>query len=68
VEEGSFVAVDPELAARMIVSTAMGLWLQSLLDPKGTKWEKVARESTKLLLGSLLKNKAAPPAESLRAK
>jgi AcrR family transcriptional regulator len=55
VEEGSFVEVDPELASRMIVSTAMGLFLQSLLDPKGANWEKVARESTSLLLNSLLK-------------
>jgi AcrR family transcriptional regulator len=55
VEEGSFVEVDPELASRMIVSTAMGLFLQSLLDPKGAKWEKVARESTNLLVNSLLK-------------
>jgi AcrR family transcriptional regulator len=55
VEEGSFVEVDPDLAARMIVSTAMGLFLQSLLDPKGAKWEKVARESTTLLLNSLVK-------------
>ncbi len=54
VEEGSFVEVDPELASRMIVSTAMGLLLQSLLDPKGAKWEKVARESTKLLINNLL--------------
>lgn len=54
VEEGSFVEVDPELASRMIVATAMGLLLQSLLDPKGAKWEKVARESTKLLVNSLL--------------
>lgn len=55
VEEGSFVEVDPDLAARMIVSTAMGLLLQSLLDPKSAKWEEVARESTTLLLNSLLK-------------
>ena len=55
VEEGSFVEVSPELASRMIVSTAMGLLLQSLLDPKGAKWEKVARDSTTLLLNSLLK-------------
>lgn len=54
VEEGSFVEVDPELAARMIVSTAMGLFLQSMLDPKGANWEKVARESTNLLVNSLL--------------
>ena len=55
VDEGSFVEVNPELASRMIVSTAMGLFLQSLLDPKGAKWEKVARDSTTLLLNSLLK-------------
>ena len=55
VQEGSFVEVDPELAARMVVSTAMGLLLQSLLDPKGANWEKVARESTTLLLNNLLK-------------
>ena len=54
VEEGSFVEVDPELASRMIVATAMGLLLQSLLDPKGAKWEQVARDSTNLLVTSLL--------------
>ena len=54
VDEGSFVEVDPELASRMIVSTAMGLLLQSLLDPKGADWEKVSRESTDMLVSSLL--------------
>ncbi|MDP1545077.1 MAG: TetR/AcrR family transcriptional regulator [Anaerolineales bacterium] len=55
VDEGSFVDVDPGLTSRMIMSTAMGLLLQSLLDPKGAKWEKVARDSTNLLINSLLK-------------
>ena len=55
VDEGSFVEVDPELTSHMIVSTAMGLLLQSLLDPKGAKWDKVARESTTMLVNSLLK-------------
>ena len=55
VEEGSFFEVDPELASRMIVSTAMGLLLQSLLDPKGADWEKVSRDSTNMLVNSLLK-------------
>ena len=57
VDEGSFVEVDPEIASRLIVSTAMGLLLQSLLDPKGAKWEKVARESTTMLVNSLLRKK-----------
>jgi AcrR family transcriptional regulator len=55
VEEGSFVEVNPELASRMIVATAMGLLLQSLLDPKGAKWEKVARDSTNMLINGLMK-------------
>jgi AcrR family transcriptional regulator len=55
VDEGSFVDVNPELTSRMIMSTAMGLLLQSLLDPKGAKWEKVARDSTNMLVNSLLK-------------
>lgn len=54
VEEGSFVEVDPELASRMIVSSAIGILLQSLLDPKGANWERVARDSTDLLVNSLL--------------
>lgn len=60
VEEGSFAEVDPELASRMIVATAMGLLLQSLFDPKGARWEEVARESTSMLVNSLLrKNESA---------
>jgi AcrR family transcriptional regulator len=55
VDEGSFVNVDPQIAARLIVSAAMGLLLQSLLDPEGAKWEKVARESTTMLLNGLIK-------------
>ncbi len=54
VEEGSFAEVDAELASRLIVATAMGLLLQSLFDPKGANWEKVGRESTSMLMNSLL--------------
>jgi AcrR family transcriptional regulator len=59
VEEGSFVDVDPELTARMIVSMAMGLLLQSLLDPKGAKWEKTAREITTMMMNTLMKKSEA---------
>jgi AcrR family transcriptional regulator len=55
VDEGSFVEVDSETASRLIVSTAMGLLLQSLLDPTGADWEKVAKESSDMLVNSLLK-------------
>ena len=46
VAEGSFANVNPEIAARMIVAMAMGLLLQSLLDPKGANWTRVSRECT----------------------
>jgi len=59
VDEGSFVEVDPELTARMIVSMAMGLLLQSLLDPKGAKWEKTAREITTMMMNTLLRKSEA---------
>lgn len=58
VDEGLFAEVNPELTSRVIISTAMGLLLQSLMDPKGAKWEKVARDSTTLLVNSLLKENA----------
>lgn len=54
-DEGSFVKVDPEIASRLIVATAMGLLLESLMDPKGARWDQVARESTGMLLNILLK-------------
>ncbi len=57
VDEESFVEVDPDLTSRMIISTAMGLLLQSLMDPRGAKWEKVARDSTTMLVNGMLKNK-----------
>lgn len=54
IEEGSFVDVDPDLAARLIISAAMGLLLQSLLDPKGEKWTRVAEETVQVMMKSLL--------------
>jgi AcrR family transcriptional regulator len=53
-DEGSFVNTDAALTARMIISMAMGLLLQSLLDPDGAKWDELAREVTNLMLDNLL--------------
>ncbi|HEX2997610.1 MAG TPA: TetR/AcrR family transcriptional regulator [Anaerolineales bacterium] len=58
-DEGSFVEVDPALTSRMIVATAMGLLMQSLLDPQGANWEKVAYDSTAMLVNSLLKDRGS---------
>jgi hypothetical protein len=53
VTEGSFADVNPDIASRMIVSMAMGLLLQSLLDPKGANWAKVSRECTSTIMLAL---------------
>jgi hypothetical protein len=53
VAEGSLADVNPEIAARMIVSMAMGLLLQSLLDPKGANWTRVSRECTSTIMLAL---------------
>ncbi len=55
IAEGSFAVVDPEIASRLIVAAAMGLLLESLLDPKGAKWDRVAHDSTAMLLNILVK-------------
>jgi AcrR family transcriptional regulator len=59
VAEGSFADVDPEIAARMIISMAMGLLLQSLLDPEGADWEQVARACTTRVVRDLQRGGSA---------
>jgi AcrR family transcriptional regulator len=53
IDEGSFAPVNPQSTAQMIVSLAVGLLLQGLLDPDGSDWEKVARESMQVVLKGL---------------
>ncbi len=50
VEQGVLHTDDPELLAQMLVSLAVGLLLQGLLDVDGTDWGDVARRSVKTLL------------------
>ncbi len=53
IAEGSLRPVDPETAAQVIVSLAVGLVLQEMLDPNGTDWGQVAEEGVQMLLESL---------------
>jgi len=53
ITEGSLKPVDPDSAARTIVSLALGLLLQGLLDPTGAQWDQVAKQSIQFLLGGL---------------
>jgi AcrR family transcriptional regulator len=54
-EEGSLKPVDSQVAAQVIVSLAVGLVLQGVLDPHGADWEKAARESMQILMNGLAK-------------
>ena len=53
VAEGSLKPTDPQVAAQVIVSMAVGLVLQGVLDPHGANWEKTGRESMRILINGL---------------
>jgi AcrR family transcriptional regulator len=55
IAEGSLKSTDPQVAAQVIVSMAVGLVLQGVLDPHGANWEKTARESMRILMNGLEK-------------
>jgi len=54
-DEGSLKPVDSQVAAQVILSLAVGLVLQGVLDPHGADWEKTARESMQILMNGLAK-------------
>jgi AcrR family transcriptional regulator len=53
IEEGSIKPTDSQVAAQVIVSMAVGLVLQGVLDPHSANWEKTARESMRILMNGL---------------
>jgi AcrR family transcriptional regulator len=53
ITEGSLKPTDSQVAAQVIVSLAVGLVLQGVLDPHRADWEKTARASMQILLKGL---------------
>ena len=53
IAEGTLQAVDPQMAGKVIVSLAVGLVLQGVLDPEGADWGEVAAEGMRVLLWGL---------------
>jgi AcrR family transcriptional regulator len=53
IAEGSLSPVDPQMAARTLVSLAIGLILQGLLDPKGDDWPRAAQESIAMFIEAM---------------
>jgi len=55
IAEGSLKPTDSQVTAQIIVSLAVGLVLQGVIDPHGSNWEKTARESMRILMNGLVK-------------
>jgi AcrR family transcriptional regulator len=53
IAEGSLKETDARAAAQVIVSLAVGMVLQGVLDPHGADWEKTAHESMQILMNGL---------------
>jgi AcrR family transcriptional regulator len=53
IEEHTLKSVDPDVAAQVMVSLAVGLVLQGVLDPKGADWGKTTRNAIQILLEGL---------------
>lgn len=56
IAEGSLRPCDPDDAARALVSMAVGMVLQSALDPTGNDWERSAQAGIDMLLHGLLRS------------
>lgn len=53
IAEGTLRPVDPETTAQVIVSLAVGLVLQGLLDPHGADWGQVAQAGIQMMLENM---------------
>lgn len=53
IDEETIKSIDPQLGARVLVSLAIGLLMQSLFDPQITDWPHEARQSIELLMKGL---------------
>jgi TetR/AcrR family transcriptional regulator, repressor for uid operon len=53
IRQGTLRPVDPQLAARALVSLSMGMLLQAVFDPKATDWAQEARNTLQLLMDGM---------------
>lgn len=58
IAEGSLIEMDPEAAARVLVSMVIGLIFQGVFDPQGADWPQVAEHSMKILMNGMAKGPA----------
>jgi AcrR family transcriptional regulator len=53
IDEGTLEPIDAAAGAQVVLSMAVGMFLQGLLDPDGADWGQVAEESIQILLNGL---------------
>ncbi len=53
IEEGSFRALDAQVAGQTLVALAVGIVVQGVLDPKGAPWDVVTRDAVALLMDGM---------------
>jgi hypothetical protein len=53
IREGSLRKVDPKKTAQILVSLAVGIIVQGIMDPSGADWENLIKEALELLLTGL---------------
>ncbi len=53
VREGSLRDVDPAVVGEVILSMAVGILLQALLEPEGADWEQTAAQGMEILMKGL---------------
>jgi len=53
IAEGTIRSVDPQMVAGILVSLAVGVVMQGMMDPHGADWQGVAYEGMQILLEGL---------------
>jgi AcrR family transcriptional regulator len=55
IDEGSFRPVDADLVSHALVSMAVGLLLQGVVDPAVTRWEEVTAQAVEFFIQAMLR-------------
>ena len=55
IEQGTLHPMDPDRAARTLISLAIGLLMQAMFDPQSTNWGEETRQSIQLLLDGMIR-------------
>jgi AcrR family transcriptional regulator len=59
IREGTLKEVDPKTAAQALVSMAVGLVLQGVLEPHAANWAEVSARSIRIFMNGLVKESPA---------